>query len=155
MCRKEIERSEREIKKDQDIIAQYKAICQNYQNKYETERERAGKDLSQMTEKVKSCSDCSAFITELQNAAASPGSDSMTSSIDVETDKSGKDSHGRRITDLEAELIRTKVALAEAENRNGVRLQAVLVCGISNNDVFFSDASFWRANCTAPVLSST
>lgn len=135
MCRKEIERSERENKKDRTIIEEYKTICRNHQCQLESEKERFAGQLTAISEAVGGCPACSAAVSELIDGG---GSSSPTTSLNNSLDGGGeqgtsangtnngnnkyRDSLLTRIADLEAELIKTKMALAEAEDRNGVRL---------------------------------
>lgn len=141
MCRKEIERSERESKKDRTIIEEYKTICRNHQCQLESEKERFAGQLTAISEAVGGCPACSAVVSELIDGG---GSSSPTTSLNNSLDGGGeqgtsangtnnsnnkfRDSLLTRIADLEAELIKTKMALAEAEDRNGVRIQSFCVC---------------------------
>ena len=118
MCRKEIERAENTTRNDRKIIEEYKQICNNF----ESDKEQITVEMSRITEKVSSCDTCAEFIAGLQNkknGSNTSSSDSMSDSNDTEADKF-KNSLLKKISDLETELIRTKVALAEAEDRNGV-----------------------------------
>ena len=156
MCRKEIERSEDEIKKDRKIIEEYKQICTNHQSKFESERERSAIQLEQITEKVKNCPSCAAFVAELaqKDGCASPSGESANSSLDAESDKY-KDTLLKRISDLETELIKTKVALAEAEDRNGVRMgfESLLDMPILTIQFATPPPSFSPVSCTPPAPS--
>lgn len=127
MCRKEIEASERESKKDRAIIEEYKAICRNHQLQLESEKERFAGSVSAITEAVSGCETCSAAIAHLLSDGTS-GSGSASPQASLNNSIDGNDSSNKyrdtllsRISDLEAELIKTKMALAEAEDRNGVR----------------------------------
>lgn len=138
MCRKEIEKSEQEIRSNRKIIEEYKIICTTHQNNFELEQERANSEMCQIMDKIKSCESCSAFATELNNShrskdnngSTSSSPDSHSSSLDTTT---GSDSDKykslllKKIGDLENELIQTKVALAEAQDSNGVRFHYVLL----------------------------
>lgn len=132
MCRKEIERSERESKKDRAIIEEYKIICRNHQCALEREKESFAGQRRAIAEAVSACEACSAAIAHLletnygvDGLEGSATSASPHNSIDaVEQNASSNYTLLTRISDLEAELIKTKMALAEAEDRNGVSPRA-------------------------------
>ena len=124
MCRKEIERFEAEIEKNKKIIEEYKQICKNYQNKFELEKEQASSQINQIAEKVKNCESCSKAISEIMNdtnnCEISEQSALSQHGITDSSKVANKDSSLQKVLDLENELIKTKVALAESEDRNGV-----------------------------------
>lgn len=148
MCRKEIERSERESKKDRAIIEEYKIICRNHQCALEREKERFAGQMTAIAEAVSACETCSSAIAHLVDnnygvdgveGSASPQTASLHNSIDaVETNNASskyRDTLLTRISDLEAELIKTKMALAEAEDRNGVSSRTFSI-SFSSNTVY-------------------
>ena len=168
MCRKEIERSERESKKDRTIIEEYKTICRNHQCQLESEKERFAGQLTAISEAVGGCPACSAAVSELIDGGG--GSTSPTTSLNNSLDGGGggdqgtsangtnnsnnkyRDSLLTRIADLEAELIKTKMALAEAEDRNGVRLGWKFFWLVFLTE-FSPFSSSWPESCTPPAPS--
>lgn len=167
MCRKEIERSERENKKDRTIIEEYKTICRNHQCQLESEKERFAGQLTAISEAVGGCPACSAAVSELVDGGG--GSSSPTTSLNNSLDGGGeqgtsangtnngnnkyRDSLLTRIADLEAELIKTKMALAEAEDRNGVRLVLKFLFVFDDSIFLLIFCSSWPESCTPPAPS--
>lgn len=117
LCRAEVERAESEIRSNRKIIDEYKRICRNHQMKADIVEERGERQLEMMKETVKNCSQCSRAIGQLieksrEEESAEEGGGG--------TNETNNGSVRQKINDLEMELIKTKMALAEAEDKNTV-----------------------------------
>lgn len=119
MCRKQNDTFETENRNNRKIIEEYKQICKNYQSKFEAECERSIREMELIKEKLKSCDNCANYIAELTEKNGVNDNVNLTDPESIEASKY-KDSLLQKITDLESELIRTKVRLAESEDRNGL-----------------------------------
>lgn len=117
LCRAEVERAEGEIRSNRSIIDEYKRICRNHQLKADKEEQKNERQLERVREVVKDCQQCARAIAQLIEAGGEGDENGETS----ESNES-KGSIRQKIDDLEMELIKTKMALAEAEDRNTVCL---------------------------------
>ncbi|XP_027195339.1 GTPase activating protein and centrosome-associated [Dermatophagoides pteronyssinus] len=120
--RHEIDRFELETKNERKIIEEYKQICKNYQEKYEKCREDSNKMMEKILNEIKTCQNCTEIVRKIMHSETDNSIDqnnhSSNGQIEEEQDKAKQDLY-RRIVDLESELIKTKIALAESEDRNG------------------------------------
>lgn len=117
MCRKEIDRAEEEIKSNQRIILEYKDICKNYQNKFEEEQRKSVANMSRISDIVQGCDRCAEQIKQLVVDGPSQSSDDVDCN---QADRKINQPFADKIVDLEQELVKTKLALAQAEDRNAV-----------------------------------
>lgn len=115
MYRREIEKAEADMAKDEKIIEEYKSICRNYQNKFEVEKDSAKKRIGRIVNLVKDCDGCSKLISE-----AEFGNENGDT---VATAASSKDNADviEKVLELEKELINAKMTIAQSEARNEVR----------------------------------
>jgi len=115
LYRTEVERSEKELQSRNRIIDDYKDICKRGENMLEDEKNKSRSIVEKLRAKTKSCSTCSTAVDEAiyENDSTLPVGESA--------DVSGKQNDlTQRMADLQAELIETKLRLAEAEARNDV-----------------------------------
>lgn len=118
LCRAEVERAEGEICSNRKIIDEYKRICRNHQMKADRVAERGERQLEMVKEAVKDCAQCAAAVSQvIENSREVDGAEEGGGAASGET-SSG--SVKQKINDLEMELIKTKMALAEAEDKNTV-----------------------------------
>jgi len=127
VCRREIEKFEKEITRNNSIITDYKAIVQSLSQRLEKQGE-SNKDLvDKILETVKPCSCCfdkvvtvKSSIEQTSNGNGSPtktsnDSSPTSNSSSSRLEESLEDSMERRLRELELELAQTKLALVEAE----------------------------------------
>lgn len=115
MYRKEVENYEIQTRNDRKIIQEYKQICKNYQESFENEKSNSQKKIKEIVKQVESCELCSNNVQKLLNT-----DNSSNNGQNLNLDGTGKQDLMKKINDLEGELIKTKIALAESEDRNGV-----------------------------------
>lgn len=113
-----------EAKNDRKIIEEYKQICRNYQEKYENCREASSRMMERILNEIKTCHDCTEIVSKIFRHSETEDSIDQTNQCSngeqQEEQDQAKQELYRRIVDLESELIKTKIALAESEDRNGV-----------------------------------
>ncbi|XP_050520900.1 rab GTPase-activating protein 1-like isoform X2 [Daktulosphaira vitifoliae] len=109
ILKKEINKADSEITRDQTIIKEYKQICQ----RLDAEQASMRAVIKLLKNTLGECSKCRSFLENplLNNDSSSKSSDASTS----QTDESKL---SKRITELEIELAQTKLALVESECRN-------------------------------------
>ncbi len=119
MCRRELERAEAEIARNTKIIAEYKQICSQLQSRFESEQSSSRESLQNIIEKVSNCERCAKLLNSNHNT------NEINNDKDEKTDfvNSSGNQLQQKIEDLETELVKTKVALVEAECRNEVRFK--------------------------------
>lgn len=122
--RHEIDRFELKAKNDRKIIEEYKQICRNYQEKYEKCREDSRIMMEKILDDIKTCHNCAEIVDKIIHSenddSINPNNNHNNSNGQYEEQDQAKQDLYRRIADLESELIKTKIALAESEDRNGV-----------------------------------
>jgi hypothetical protein len=119
VCRRELERAEAEIARNTKIIAEYKQICSQLQSRFESEQSSSRESLQNIIEKVSNCERCAKLLNSNHNT------NEINNDKDEKTDfvNSSGNQLQQKIEDLETELVKTKVALVEAECRNEVRFK--------------------------------
>jgi hypothetical protein len=118
MCRRELERAETEIARNAKIIAEYKQICSQLQSRFESEQSSSRESLQNIVEKVSNCERCAKLLNSNHNTEIN--GDNKEQKTDF-VNSSGNQLQ-QKIEDLETELVKTKVALVEAECRNEVSI---------------------------------
>lgn len=122
--RHEIDRFELKAKNDRKIIEEYKQICRNYQEKYEKCREDSSRMMEKILDDIKTCHNCAEIVDKIIHSenddSINLNNNHNNSNGQYEEQDQAKQDLYRRIADLESELIKTKIALAESEDRNGV-----------------------------------
>ena len=134
-----------ETKNERKIIEEYKQICKNYQEKYEKCREDSNKMMEKILNEIKTCQNCTEIVRKIMHSETDNSIDqnnhSSNGQIEEEQDKAKQDLY-RRIVDLESELIKTKIALAESEDRNGVcflKIRMLTIFIVKKFFIFFSN----------------
>lgn len=121
--RHEIDRFELKAKNDRKIIEEYKQICRNYQEKYEKCREDSSRMMEKILDDIKTCHNCAEIVDKIIHSenddSINLNNNHNNSNGQYEEQDQAKQDLYRRIADLESELIKTKIALAESEDRNG------------------------------------
>ncbi|XP_061657711.1 rab GTPase-activating protein 1 isoform X2 [Syngnathoides biaculeatus] len=112
MCRRELDKSESEIKKNGSIIGEYKQICSQLSDRLEKQQAANRGELEKIRAKVEGCDKCSALFNKegrvrVAATAAPPGGGE-------ETDEE-KEGLKNQLREMELELAQTKLQLVEAE----------------------------------------
>ncbi|XP_057674529.1 rab GTPase-activating protein 1 isoform X1 [Corythoichthys intestinalis] len=113
MCRRELDKSESEIKKNGSIIGEYKQICSQLSERLEKQQSANRGELEKIRVKVEGCDKCSSLFNKegrvraAVSAAAPPGGSE-------ETDEE-KEALKNQLREMELELAQTKLQLVEAE----------------------------------------
>ncbi|XP_077593695.1 rab GTPase-activating protein 1 isoform X1 [Stigmatopora nigra] len=112
MCRRELDKSESEIKKNGSIIGEYKQICSQLSERLEKQQAANRGELDKIRTKVENCDKCSGLFNKEGRvraavAAAPPGGSQ-------ETDEE-KEALKYQLREMELELAQTKLQLVEAE----------------------------------------
>lgn len=128
VCRREVEKFEKDISRNTSIITDYKSIVQSLSQRLEKQTASQKEVLDQIVESVKSCTSCHDKVLQVKSSAeqivngnGSQGDkDSVTSSPSSHSssktnDETEQESLERRLRELELELAQTKLALVEAE----------------------------------------
>ncbi|UXI21031.1 hypothetical protein NH340_JMT06974 [Sarcoptes scabiei] len=142
MCRKEMDRYEIDKRNDRKIIEEYKNICKNYQAKLENEKIVFDAKIDSFIKTIQDCEECRKKIENILD----DDSDRKDLQKTLSNDENSNDNNltnsrvsnlnwknfsppsidsvefselSKKIQDLESELIKTKIALAESENRYG------------------------------------
>uniref|UniRef100_A0A3Q2YLE9 Rab GTPase-activating protein 1 n=1 Tax=Hippocampus comes TaxID=109280 RepID=A0A3Q2YLE9_HIPCM len=112
MCRRELDKSESEIKKNGSIIGEYKQICSQLSERLEKQQAANRGELEKIRAKVEGCDKCSSLFNKEGRvrapvAAPPPGGSE-------ETDEE-KEALKNQLREMELELAQTKLQLVEAE----------------------------------------
>ncbi|XP_030623234.1 rab GTPase-activating protein 1 isoform X2 [Chanos chanos] len=111
MCRRELDKSESEIKKNGSIIGEYKQICSQLSERLEKQQTANRGELEKIMMKVEDCERCSVLFNKEGRlkvlSAAKEGSEE-------ETDEE-KETLKNQLREMELELAQTKLQLVEAE----------------------------------------
>ncbi|KAH9511016.1 Rab GTPase-activating protein 1 [Dermatophagoides farinae] len=120
--RHEIDRFELKAKNDRKIIEEYKQICRNYQEKYEKCREDSSRMMEKILDDIKTCHNCAEIVDKIIHSenddSINLNNNHNNSNGQYEEQDQAKQDLYRRIADLESELIKTKIALAESEDQS-------------------------------------
>ncbi|XP_035040956.1 rab GTPase-activating protein 1 isoform X2 [Hippoglossus stenolepis] len=112
MCRRELDKSESEIKKNGSIIGEYKQICSQLSERLEKQQTSTRGELEKIRSKVEGCEKCSSLFNKEGRVRAAvstaPGGGSEETDEEKEALKS-------QLREMELELAQTKLQLVEAE----------------------------------------
>ncbi|XP_074473328.1 rab GTPase-activating protein 1 isoform X1 [Sebastes fasciatus] len=111
MCRRELDKSESEIKKNGSIIGEYKQICSQLSERLEKQQTANRGELEKIRSKVEGCEKCSSLFNKegrvrVVTRASAGGPE--------ETDEEKEDLKNQ-LREMELELAQTKLQLVEAE----------------------------------------
>ncbi|XP_067106921.1 rab GTPase-activating protein 1 [Osmerus mordax] len=111
MCRRELDKSESEIKKNGSIIGEYKQVCAVLGERLEKQQTANKAELEKIRLKVEGCEKCSSLFNKEGRvkavSSAAPGSEE-------EADEE-KEELKSQLREMELELAQTKLQLVEAE----------------------------------------
>ncbi|XP_072514901.1 rab GTPase-activating protein 1 isoform X1 [Salminus brasiliensis] len=111
MCRRELDKSESEIKKNGSIIGEYKQICSQLSERLEKQQTANRGELEKIRLKVEGCEKCSVlFSKEGRLKAVSAPKEGSEEEADEE-----KEALQAQLREMELELAQTKLQLVEAE----------------------------------------
>uniref|UniRef100_A0A672KUW5 RAB GTPase activating protein 1 n=1 Tax=Sinocyclocheilus grahami TaxID=75366 RepID=A0A672KUW5_SINGR len=111
MCRRELDKSESEIKKNGSIIGEYKQICSQLSERLEKQQTANRGELEKIQMKVEGCEKCSIlFSKEGRLKVLSPPKEGSEEETDEE-----KEALKNQLREIELELAQTKLQLVEAE----------------------------------------
>ncbi|XDV53897.1 hypothetical protein PO909_022294, partial [Leuciscus waleckii] len=111
MCRRELDKSESEIKKNGSIIGEYKQICSQLSERLEKQQTANRGEIEKIRMKVEGCEKCSIlFSKEGRLKALSAPKEGSEEDMDEE-----KEALKNQLREMELELAQTKLQLVEAE----------------------------------------
>uniref|UniRef100_A0A8C1XWS2 Rab GTPase-activating protein 1 n=1 Tax=Cyprinus carpio TaxID=7962 RepID=A0A8C1XWS2_CYPCA len=111
MCRRELDKSESEIKKNGSIIGEYKQICSQLSERLEKQQTANRGELEKIRMKVEGCEKCSIlFSKEGRLKVVSAPKEGSEEDTDEE-----KEALKNQLREMELELAQTKLQLVEAE----------------------------------------
>ncbi|XP_056323195.1 rab GTPase-activating protein 1 isoform X2 [Danio aesculapii] len=111
MCRRELDKSESEIKKNGSIIGEYKQICSQLSERLEKQQTANRGELEKIRMKVEGCEKCSnLFSKEGRLKVLSAPKEGSEEDTDEE-----KEALKNQLREMELELAQTKLQLVEAE----------------------------------------
>uniref|UniRef100_A0A8C1LIZ2 Rab GTPase-activating protein 1 n=1 Tax=Cyprinus carpio TaxID=7962 RepID=A0A8C1LIZ2_CYPCA len=111
MCRRELDKSESEIKKNGSIIGEYKQICSQLSERLEKQQTANRGELEKIRMKVEGCEKCSIlFSKEGRLKVVSARKEGSEEDTDEE-----KEALKNQLREMELELAQTKLQLVEAE----------------------------------------
>ncbi|XP_040054266.1 rab GTPase-activating protein 1 isoform X1 [Gasterosteus aculeatus] len=112
MCRRELDKSESEIKKNGSIIGEYKQICSQLSERLEKQQTANRGELEKIRSKVEGCEKCSGLFNKEGRVRAAVSR--ATAGGAEETDEEKEDLKNQ-LREMELELAQTKLQLVEAE----------------------------------------
>lgn len=112
MCRRELDKSESEIKKNGSIIGEYKQICSQLSERLEKQQTANRGELEKIRSKVEGCEKCSSLFNKEGRVRAAVTT--APSGGPEETDEE-KEGLKNQLREMELELAQTKLQLVEAE----------------------------------------
>ncbi|XP_011480180.1 rab GTPase-activating protein 1 isoform X2 [Oryzias latipes] len=112
MCRRELDKSESEIKKNGSIIGEYKQICSQLSERLEKQQTATRGELEKIRSKVEGCEKCSSLFNKEGRVRATVTT--APAGGTEETDEE-KESLKNQLREMELELAQTKLQLVEAE----------------------------------------
>uniref|UniRef100_A0A3P9CLC6 Rab GTPase-activating protein 1 n=1 Tax=Maylandia zebra TaxID=106582 RepID=A0A3P9CLC6_9CICH len=112
MCRRELDKSESEIKKNGSIIGEYKQICSQLSERLEKQQTATRGELEKIRAKVEGCEKCSSLFNKEGRVRAAVTTASAGGA--EETDEE-KEALKNQLREMELELAQTKLQLVEAE----------------------------------------
>uniref|UniRef100_A0A8C7IYI8 Rab GTPase-activating protein 1 n=1 Tax=Oncorhynchus kisutch TaxID=8019 RepID=A0A8C7IYI8_ONCKI len=111
MCRRELDKSESEIKKNGSIIGEYKQICSQLSERLEKQQAANKGELEKIRLKVEGCEKCSILFSKEGRLKAAR---KLKEGSEEETDEE-KEALKNQLREMELELAQTKLQLVEAE----------------------------------------
>uniref|UniRef100_A0A3P8ZKE4 Rab GTPase-activating protein 1 n=1 Tax=Esox lucius TaxID=8010 RepID=A0A3P8ZKE4_ESOLU len=111
MCRRELDKSESEIKKNGSIIGEYKQICSQLSERLEKQQTSNKGELEKIRLKVEGCDKCSILFNKEGRLKALK---KIKEGAEEETDEE-KEALKYQLREMELELAQTKLQLVEAE----------------------------------------
>ncbi|KAG5272550.1 hypothetical protein AALO_G00166750 [Alosa alosa] len=111
MCRRELDKSESEIKKNGSIIGEYKQICSQLSERLEKQQTANRGELEKIRLKVQGCEKCSGLFSKEGRLKVAPVS---KPGVDEDPDQEKEDLQNQ-LREMELELAQTKLQLVEAE----------------------------------------
>ncbi|XP_064873716.1 rab GTPase-activating protein 1 isoform X3 [Oncorhynchus nerka] len=111
MCRRELDKSESEIKKNGSIIGEYKQICSQLSERLEKQQAANKGELEKIRMKVEGCEKCSILFSKEGRLKAAR---KLKEGSEEETDEE-KEALKNQLREMELELAQTKLQLVEAE----------------------------------------
>uniref|UniRef100_A0A3Q4GRY2 Rab GTPase-activating protein 1 n=1 Tax=Neolamprologus brichardi TaxID=32507 RepID=A0A3Q4GRY2_NEOBR len=112
MCRRELDKSESEIKKNGSIIGEYKQICSQLSERLEKQQTATRGELEKIRAKVEGCEKCSSLFNKEGRVRVAVTTASAGGA--EETDEE-KEALKNQLREMELELAQTKLQLVEAE----------------------------------------
>ncbi|CAN9504952.1 unnamed protein product [Ophioblennius macclurei] len=112
MCRRELDKSESEIKKNGSIIGEYKQICSQLSERLEKQQTATRGELEKIRSKVEGCEKCSGLFNKEGRVRAAVTT--APAGVGEEPDEE-KESLKNQLREMELELAQTKLQLVEAE----------------------------------------
>ncbi|KAM7393025.1 hypothetical protein PAMA_007916 [Pampus argenteus] len=112
MCRRELDKSESEIKKNGSIIGEYKQICSQLSERLEKQQTANQGELEKIRSKVEGCEKCSSLFNKEGRVRAA-----VTTAPSGENEETDEEKEGlkNQLREMELELAQTKLQLVEAE----------------------------------------
>ncbi|KAL2076604.1 hypothetical protein ACEWY4_027798 [Coilia grayii] len=112
MCRRELDKSESEIKKNGSIIGEYKQICSQLSERLEKQQTANRGELEKIRLKVEGCEKCSVLFSTEGRLKVAPVSAGGGACADPDLEK---EELQNQLREMELELAQTKLQLVEAE----------------------------------------
>ncbi|XP_068190732.1 rab GTPase-activating protein 1 isoform X1 [Antennarius striatus] len=112
MCRRELDKSESEIKKNGSIIGEYKQICSQLSERLEKQQTANRGELEKIRSKVESCDKCSSLFNKEGRVRATVTTTPAGGPEEMDEEKEGLKN---QLREMELELAQTKLQLVEAE----------------------------------------
>ncbi|XP_042365254.1 rab GTPase-activating protein 1 isoform X1 [Plectropomus leopardus] len=112
MCRRELDKSESEIKKNGSIIGEYKQICSQLSERLEKQQTANRGELEKIRSKVEGCEKCSSLFNKEGRVRAAVTTAPAGGSEEMDEEKEGLKN---QLREMELELAQTKLQLVEAE----------------------------------------
>ncbi|CAL1569996.1 unnamed protein product [Knipowitschia caucasica] len=112
MCRRELDKSESEIKKNGSIIGEYKQICSQLSERLEKQQTATLGELEKIRSKVEGCDKCSNLFNKEGRVRATVSSAPSGGSEEADEEK---EVLNNQLREMELELAQTKLQLVEAE----------------------------------------
>uniref|UniRef100_A0A668A2H5 RAB GTPase activating protein 1 n=1 Tax=Myripristis murdjan TaxID=586833 RepID=A0A668A2H5_9TELE len=112
MCRRELDKSESEIKKNGSIIGEYKQICSQLSERLEKQQTATRGELEKIRSKVEGCEKCSGLFNKEGRVRAAVGTAPPGGPEETDEEKEGLKN---QLREMELELAQTKLQLVEAE----------------------------------------
>uniref|UniRef100_A0A674PNB8 Rab GTPase-activating protein 1 n=1 Tax=Takifugu rubripes TaxID=31033 RepID=A0A674PNB8_TAKRU len=112
MCRRELDKSESEIKKNGSIIGEYKQICSQLSERLEKQQAANRGELEKIRAKVEGCEKCRSLFNKEGRVRAPVTTAPADGGEEPDEEKEGLKN---QLREMELELAQTKLQLVEAE----------------------------------------